>query len=55
VHALSKDKHVLVAIDVAAGVTMAGGDRVRLVAFVLPCVQHDVLFSKRSGFHFKSS
>jgi len=55
VHGLSKDKHVLVAIDVAARVTMARGDRVRQVAFVLACVQHDVLFSKRSGFHFKSS
>jgi len=45
---------VLVAIDVAAGVAIAQPDRVRQIAFVLPCGQHDVLFSKRSGFHFKS-
>jgi len=45
---------VLVSIDVAAGVAIARADRVRQIAFVLPCGQHNVLFSKRSGFHFKS-
>jgi len=45
---------VLVAIDVAAGVTITRAHHVRQIAFVLPCGQHDVLFSKRSGFHFKS-
>jgi len=41
---------VLVAIDVAAGVTITRAHRVRQIAFVLPCGQHDVMFSKRSGF-----
>ena len=45
---------VLVAIDVAAGVTITRAYHVRQIDFVLPCGQHDVLFSKRSGFHFKS-
>jgi len=43
---------VLVAIDVAAGVTITRAHRVRQIAFVLPCGQHDVMFSKRSGFLF---
>jgi len=45
---------VLVAIDVAAGVGIARADRVRQIAFALPCGLHDVLFSRSSGFHFKS-
>jgi len=44
----------VVAVDVAADVTIVTADRVGQLAFVLPCGQRSVMFTKRSGFHFKS-
>jgi len=44
----------VVAVDVAADVTIVTADRVGQLAFVLPCGQRNVMFTKRSGFHFKS-
>ena len=45
---------VLVSIDVEAGVAMTRAHHVPQVSFVLPCGQHEVLFSKRSGSHLKT-
>jgi len=39
--------------DAAAGVTLVRAERVRTMAFVLPCGNKDFIFSKRSGFNFK--
>jgi len=44
---------VVVRRDAAAGVTLVRAERVRRMAFVLPCGNKDVMFSKRSGFNFK--
>jgi len=44
----------VVAVDVAADVAIVTADRVGQLAFVLPCGQRSFMFTKRSGFHFKS-
>jgi len=44
----------VVAADVAADFTIVTADRVGQLAFVLPCGQRSVMFTKRSGSHFKS-
>jgi len=43
-----------VTIDTVAGLSFIPADRVRQLAFVLPCGHHNIMFTKRSGFHFKS-
>ena len=43
----------VVAVDVAADVTIVTADRVGQLAFVLPCGQRIVMLTKRSGFHSK--
>jgi len=43
----------LVSIDAAADMVLVRADRVRRLAFVLPCGQCNVLFTKKSGFDFK--
>jgi len=43
-----------VTIDTVAGLFVMPADRVRQLAFALPCGQHNMMFTKRSGFHFKS-
>jgi len=45
---------VVVRRDPAAGVTLVRAERVRRMAFVLPCGNKDVMICKRSGFNFKS-
>jgi len=45
---------VVVRHDAAAGVTLVRAERVRSMAFVLPCGNKDFMFSKRSGFNFES-
>jgi len=44
----------VVAVDGAADSTIVTADRVGQLAFVLPCGQRNVMFTKLSGFHFKS-
>jgi len=44
----------VVAVVVAADVTIVTADRLGQLAFVLPCGQRSVMFTKRSDFHFKS-
>jgi len=44
---------VVVRCDPAAGVTLVRAERVRRMAFVLPCGNKDVTICKRSGFNFK--
>jgi len=44
----------VVAVNVAADVTIVTADRVGQLECVLPCRQRSVMFTKRSGFHFKS-
>jgi len=43
---------VVIRRDAAAGVTFVRAERVRRMAFVLPCGNKDFMFSKRSGFNF---
>ena len=43
-----------VTIDTEVGLSLIPADHVRQLAFVLPCGQHNVMFTKRSGFHFQS-
>ena len=44
----------VVTVDVEAAVSIVAADRIGQLAFVLPCGQRSLLFTKRSGFHFKS-
>jgi len=44
---------VVVRRDAAAGVTLVRAERVRRMAFLLPCGSKDFMFSKMSGFNFK--
>jgi len=44
-----------VKIDTAAGLSLIPTELVRQLAFVLPCGQHNMMFTKRSGFHLKSA
>jgi len=47
-------KPAVVALDSTPSVSLARAERVKQSAFVLPCGTHNVLFTKKSGFHFKS-
>jgi len=44
----------VVTLDSTHSVSLVRAERVKQSAFVLPCGTHNVLFTKKSGFHFKS-
>jgi len=44
----------VVTVDVEAAVSIVAADRIGQLAFLLPFGQRSFLFTKRSGFHFKS-
>jgi len=47
-------KPAVVTLDSTPSVSLVRAERVKQSAFVLPCGTHSVLFTKKSGFHFKS-
>ena len=47
-------KPTVVQLDATSGVELVQAERVLQSAFVLPCGADKVLFTKKSGFHFKS-
>jgi len=44
----------VVTLDSTPSVSLVRAERVKQSAFVLPCGTHNVLFTKKSSFHFKS-
>jgi len=44
----------VVTVDGEAAVSIGAADRIGQLAFLLPCGQRSLLFTKHSGFHFKN-